>query len=249
MKEMEVILLLSAFLLATCPFALSQYGDLETAKIEFTKLINEVASSNGKSDILFLLDTSGSLSNSDFDKEKQFVTNFLNMLSVNMGDTRVEVIPFGNTASRYIDQVSNPALTKNKCTLKEKLKGMPLSIDGYMTNMKDAFQLAYQVCLGVWSAYKRSIGMVKTVVILLTDGRWNWPYADPSPVFFAQNLQAAGVEVFAIGIGWADANQLLTLIKEDADRANHVFHLQTFAQLEELSMHVKGGKHDLQFKF
>ena len=245
---MEVILLLSAFLLATCPFALSQSGDLEKAKIEFTKLRNEVASSNAKNDILFLLDTSGSLWDSDFDKEKQFVINFLNMLSVNMDDTRVEVIPFGNTASRYIDQVSNPASTKNKCTLKEKLKAMPLRINGYMTNMKDAFQLAYQVCLGVWSAHKRPIWMVRTVVILLTDGYWNWPFADPSPVSIAHNLQAADVEVFAIGINWADS-KLPTLIKKDVDRANHVFYLQTFAQLEELSIHVKGGKHYMQFKF
>ena len=57
--------------------------------------------------------------------------------------------------------------------------------------MKDAFKLAYEVCLGVLRDEKRDD--VKKVVVLITpDGRWNWPFNDPSPVSFAQRLPALG---------------------------------------------------------
>ncbi|KAJ7352840.1 hypothetical protein OS493_033382, partial [Desmophyllum pertusum] len=74
--------------------------------------------------------------------------NLLNEISVGNQATRVEVIPFGLTASKFIDQnFRSPLLPKNKCTFNEKFKPMPHSINGYMTNTKDAFEKAWEVCL------------------------------------------------------------------------------------------------------
>ena len=85
-----------------------------------------------------------------------------------MEAARVEVIPFGDRASLYIDGVSNPSLFMNKCGIFQKLKQMPLSINGFSTNTKSAFQLAYDVCLGPYSRQKRGpLNKVKTVVILI----------------------------------------------------------------------------------
>ena len=85
---------------------------LNVSETELLKLRNEYKNNtfygNSKSDILFLIDTSGSLSGSDFSEEKKFITNLLNEISVGMEATRVEVIPFGSTASIFIDQVSVP---------------------------------------------------------------------------------------------------------------------------------------------
>ena len=98
---MKVAISTAVLLLAISPFAFAQ-SDLERAKQEFTRLRDELTIVNKISDILFLLDTSGSLSYSDFDTEKRFVINFLNTLPVHMQAARVEVIPFGERASLYI---------------------------------------------------------------------------------------------------------------------------------------------------
>ena len=110
----------------------------------------------------------------------------------------------------------------------------------WATNMKSAFQLAFDVCLGKYSGQKRGpLNKVRTVVILITDGYWNYPYNDPSPIPIAQSLLAANVEVFAIGVGNVNLPALQKLVKDPAKQA---FHLQTFAHFKELSLYVRGGK-------
>ena len=139
----------------------------------------------------------------------------------------------------YIDGVSNPSSDKDKCDLIQKLKQMPQSY-AWATNTKSAFQLAFDVCLGKYSGQKRGpLNQVRTVVILITDGRWNWPYNDPSPIPIAQSLLAANVEVFAIGLEYANLPALQKLVKDPAKQA---FHLQNFADLNKLSLYVRGGK-------
>ena len=80
---------------------------------------------------------------------------------------------------------------------------------------------------------------MRTVVILITDGYWNYPFNDPSPIPIAQSLLAANVEVFAIGVGYVNLPALQKLVKDPAKQA---FHLQTFADLNRLSAYVRGGK-------
>ena len=236
--KMKAALSTAVLLLAISPFAFAQ-SDLERAKKEFTTLREALTSTNKISDILFLLDTSGSVSNYGFEAEKEFVINFLSTITVSFEEARVEVIPFGNTASLYIDGVSKPSSDKDKCDLIQKLKQMRHSY-GWATNTKGAFQLAYDVCLGKYSGQKRGpLNKVRTVVILITDGYWNWPFNDPSPIPIAQSLLAANVEVFAIGVGYVNLPALQELVK---DPANQAFHLQNFADLNILSGYVRGGK-------
>ena len=236
---MKGVLSTAVLLLAISPFALAQ-SDLERAKEVFKRLRDELTGVNKISDILFLLDTTLSMSSSDFDTEKKFVINFLNAITVGMQAARVEVIPFGTRASLYIDGVSSPSLDKDKCDLVQKLKKMSLYINGLVTNTKDAFQLAYDVCLGKYSKQKRGpLNQVRTVVILITDGRWNWPINDPSPVPIAQMLLAANIEVFAIGVANANLPALQQLVKDPEKQA---FYFQNFAEFDILSLYVRGGK-------
>ena len=228
----------AVLLLAISPFAFAQ-SDLERAKQEFITL-REQLGTNKKSDILFLLDTSGSVWPGDFEDEKEFVIKFLSTITVSFEEARVAVIPFGRTASLYIDGVSKPSLDKDKCDLIQKLKQMPHSY-AWATNTKSAFQLAYDVCLGRYSGNKRGpFNQVRTVVILITDGMWNFPLVDRNPIPIAKRLHAANVEVFAIGVGnfvslWA----LQELVKDPAKQA---FLLRNFREFDELSVYVRGGK-------
>ena len=235
---MKVAISTAVLLVAISPLAFAQ-SDLQRAIQVFTTLRDELTGVNKISDILFLLDTSASLSDYHFDIEKKFVINFLSTISVSFEKARVAVIPFGNTASLYIDGVSNPSLDKHKCDLIQKLTHMPHGY-AWVTNTKSAFQLAYDVCVGQYSAKKRGpFHKVRTVVILVTDGWWNWPYNDPSPIPIAQSLLAANVEVFAIGVGYVNLPALQKLVKDPAKQA---FHFKDFAEFGELSLFVRGGK-------
>ena len=240
--KMKVFLLIAVFLLMNFQFVHTQDW-LKVSKEQLKILRDQVSSgSQGfyqqQADLVFLVDTSGSLWTSDFNEEKKFVMNLLNEMSVGMQATRVEVIPFGSQATKYITQISAPAMTKNKCTFNEKFKPMAHSINGWMTNMRDAFQLAWEVCLN--NALKRQpLTKIKTVVILLTDGYWNYPYHDSSPISRAQLLLAGNVEVFAIGVGYVDFPRLRQLV-HDPDK--HAFHLRDFNEFAELATYIRGGE-------
>ena len=213
---------------------------LNTSQLQLKLLRGQYV--NSKADLLFLIDTSGSLSDANFQKEKTFVTNLLNEISVNIQASLVEVIPFGNTASLFINYVSAPAFDKTKCTLNEKFNPMPQSINGWQTNMKDAFQLAFDVCVGKYSGHKRrsSEGKpIKTTVILLTDGVWNWPYYDDDPIPIAQNLSRAGVEIFAIGVG--SGVNFDNLKKLTDDPTKQAFYLKDFTEFAQLATYLRGG--------
>ena len=224
-----IILVMSLFTFAQ--------SNLERAKRELTRLRDELADANKKSDILFLLDTSGSLSSNEFHTEKGFVMNFLNTITVSVDATRIEVIPFADTASRYIDGVSAPSLDKHKCSLVEKFNSLPQNINGFGRNTYGAFKLAFDICLGQLSALKRGpLSLVKTVVILLTVGPWQ----GQSPVSIAKNLQQANVEVFVIGVGNRILETNLQKMVNNADK--QAFYIRTFRELAELSLFLRGGE-------
>ena len=218
---------------------------LKVSKQELLDLRNSVnAFESKKSDIVFLVDTSGSLYRSEFDEEKKFVMNLLNEMSVGMQANRVEVIPFGTSATKFITQISDPKPTKNKCTFNEIFNPMQQSINGYMTNMRDAFELAWQVCLN--NAYKRTpLTEIKTVVILLTDGYWNYPYNDPSPLQRARELVTGTVEIFAIGVGNGVNQANLRSLVDQNSIDKHAFFLHDFNEFAELATYIRGGKFSL----
>ena len=239
-----VLFPIAVILLINFRFAKAQDW-LDVSKEELLVLRNSLSNSgfeNSVADIVFLVDTSSSLWEDDYQEEKTFVTNLLNEISVTLQATRVEVIPFGLTASKYITQVSSPSVIKNKCTFSDSFKTMPQSINGWTTNMKEAFQLAYDVCLN--DADKRVAGEsnapIRTIVILLTDGKWNRPYDDPSPISIAQDLITAGVEVLAIGVGKNIDFDNLKLLVEHPDK--QAFHLSDFDEFSELATYIRGGK-------
>ena len=237
MEEIKIFLPIVVFMLVNVQF-ISGKSWLDVSKEELLKLRNEVLSfESSVSDLVFLVDTSNSLSTSDYNEEITFITNLLNEISVSLTATRVEVIPFGSTASKFITQISSPDASKNKCTFNENIRRMGHRINDWMTNMRDAFQLAWEVCLN--NGDKRvPLTSYKTVVILLTDGKWNTPYKDPSPVSRAEKLKAGNVEVFAIGVGNINFANLQSLV-QDPDK--HAFHLENFHQFAELATYIRGG--------
>ena len=236
---MKVILYLVVVFLANFQIAFSQNVDwLDVSQTEL-KNLRDSFYENSKADLLFLIDTSGSLSGYDFTEEKKFVTNLLNEIRVASEGTRVEVIPFATTSDRFIRQISEPHPSKNKCTFNEKF--VPMGRDwGYLTNTKEAMRLAEEVCIGEWSGQKRgTLSTLQTTVILITDGRWNYPWGASSPVSFAQEIRNAGGEIFAIGVGNIDYSKLQQVVRDPNKQA---FHLANFDQFTQLATYLRGGE-------
>ena len=176
-----------------------------------------------------MIDHSGNLSNFDIfnGKDIRGGLNFLTNLTVRLNTTRVELVPFGTTASRFYDGISNPSSEKPPVrSIWPVFLGLRLSFTLF-TNWKSAFQLAVDVCIGKYSANNRvPLNQVKTVVdIFLTHSDWNWPNLpeDPSPVFVARELHQANVEVFAIGIGNQVSQQKLQMVvpKKRSEKSKH----------------------------
>lgn len=215
---------------------------LPKAKKDILKLRGAIFE-NQKADIIFLLDSSGSLLPREFGHEIRFINNLLNKISVGYEATRVEVIPFSNSASRYIKFISEPGRAKNKCYFNKKFP--TLTHERGMTNMKDAFQKAYDVCLGKWQGSKRAtMKTFKTVIILLTDGFWNWPRSNKDPTDLAKKLIENKAEIFAIGVGPerdVHFGNLKNLVAGQTPGRDYAFHLQNFDQFGELATYIRGG--------
>ena len=232
----SVLLLTVTLALLQC---YSRADFLTQSKDEILKLRKGLTYQDKKSDILFLLDTSGSLSNTNFLEEKRFVTNLLNEIIVGFEATRVQVIPFGSNSYSYIDFISSPARSKNKCEFNEKFNVLRHQYG--MTAMKLAFDEAWAVCFGSKSGDKRQpVSQFKTVVILLTDGYWNWPRGDSDPRARAKQLRDGGVEVLAIGVGGGISKGNLDSLV--ADPATQSFHLSGFDRFAELATYIRGGE-------
>ena len=232
-----VLILIALLLITSCTGCINFLTQSEELILRLRKSETCVGK---KSDILFLLETSSKLSGNDFNEEKAFVTRLLNKIAVSYEATRVQVIPFGAHAQSYIDFISKPAISKNKCAFNEKFKGLAHQ-GGSLVAMKEAFDEAWAVCFGSKSGHKRRPAKrFKTVVILLTTGMWNHPWQNPDPRPRAKQLREAGVEILAVGVGPnVDLFRLMSLVD---DPVKQVFRLAHFDRYTELAAYIRGGK-------
>ena len=191
---------------------------------------------NSRSDIIFMLDLSGSVSNYGFYTEKKFVNSLLSEISVQPIASRVGVITFEQSAAKRIDYIDYNGLDKNKCTFSKEFRGIKHAY-GPATNMAAAFQRAKDLLTSA-----RSNGNlrqnVNTVIVLLTDGWWN---LGGSPKNIADSLRSSNsffAEVISVGVGYASRWQL----KEIAGTDSNVIMARSFTQFEELATKIRGGK-------
>ena len=229
---MKNILILAA-LAAVFNSATVKAGLLDdTAKVlnDFKQKYN-----NSQSDLIFLMDVSGSVSNYGFQTEKIFVENLLNEFSVAPYSTRVAVITFGEHVKRdinYIDQ--DPlSLVHQKCNFKPFFQNNVDHRHAWYTNMKDAFKDAYDLLqAAIASGHKRL--NVKNTVMMITDGYWN----KGDPKANANTLKNMGVDLFMVGVDGYSQWQLQQL----ASSNDHVLEFLSFTQFRELAMYIRGGK-------
>lgn len=196
-----------------------------------------------KSDLIFLVDTSGSLMHyvyqngryyvkNGFDDEKVFVNSLLNYIRISLPATRVSVILFSTKAHIDINYISHLSPNNHKCNFKIAFQRLPFRSG--MTNMNQAFHLANDIIFGHLSGPKRPTAVVKTAIFLLTDGNWN---DGGSPYTMAEELRNKGIEIFGIGVGGGIDFNVLNRIAT----SGRAFRYSSFNQFREMAYYLRGG--------
>lgn len=112
----------------------------------FKHQIDTIKSSGGNNtamDLVFLVDASSSVGESNFRSELKFVKKMMSDITVDYNHTRVAIITFGSAENiiKHVDEISLPKKENNKCLLLNKqLKKIKYSGGG--TNTLRAFEIA-----------------------------------------------------------------------------------------------------------
>lgn len=175
-------------------------------------------------DIMFLLDSSGSVGTSNFDKQKQFVSRFVDSFNIAPNAVRVGLVTYSTTtANRFnLDRYTT------KAALKAAINAVPYT--GQNTYTGKALQYIKD------RSFQANAGDrpgVVNVLIVLTDGQSN----DHSVVVTQSGrIHAANIKTFAIGIGSGITRSELDTIATDS---KHVFTVSNFNALNTLQAELK----------
>ena len=156
---------------------------------------------------MFVLDSSGSIGSTNFQKMRNFVKTVVNDLDIGPKRTQVGVIVFSSTASNsfHLNTYSD------RQSLTAAVDGIPYIGGG--TKTADALYLL--INQGFAGARPKSQG-VPRVAMVVTDGKSNDP--DQTVIAAAALRQVPSIMTYAVGIGGADRTELNTIA---STRNNH----------------------------
>lgn len=171
-------------------------------------------------DVIFILDTSGSVGRDNFYRMLNFTWSTVKELEVDSGNYRVGLMTFSDRANREFNL--------NSYTNKEDLK-KAISRTTYIygrTNTADAFLMARQ------DMFVQSYGDrpdVPNVIVVITDGESNINNMRTIPE--AMTLKRAGVTIITVAVGYADSSAELFGITSNPVRDN-LIRVENFDSLE-----------------
>lgn len=165
-----------------------------------------------KADVVFIMDSSGSIGRADYDREKQFVKDLTNVFQVSSNATRVSTIIYSDFPKLIFDFDTY----SNKQSINTAIDN--LEYLGNRTRIDKALALALTV-------FSKSRSSVPRIAFVLTDGKQTEDY-DAKPLDIAvRPLHDLGVQVYVIGIGsYIEQDELYLL----ARRREDVFFVSSF---------------------
>jgi uncharacterized protein YegL len=181
----------------------------------------------GKLEVIFLIDGSSSVGESNFRSELKFVKKLLSDVTIDYNHTRVAIVTFSSSAVINIDEISEPRKENNKCFLLNKLLNK-IDYSGGGTFTLGAFEVAKEI-------FQRSRNNSKKVLFLITDGFSNG--GDPIPL--ANELKKKQVTIFTIGIQNGNYKELYELASSPGEFYSYLLDsFQEFENLARRALHV-----------
>nr|XP_015201270.1 PREDICTED: sushi, von Willebrand factor type A, EGF and pentraxin domain-containing protein 1 [Lepisosteus oculatus] len=174
-------------------------------------------------DLVFLVDESSSVGNSNFLSELRFVKKLLSDFPVAPSATRVAIVTFSSKSNvvTRVDYISSPQPHQHKCALFNQ-EIPAIRYRGGGTYTKGAFQQAAQIL-------RHSRQNATKVIFLITDGYSNG--GDPRPT--AASLRDVGVEIFTFGIWQGNIRELNDMASHPKEE--HCYLVHNFAEFEALA--------------
>ncbi|KAK3083442.1 hypothetical protein FSP39_022857 [Pinctada imbricata] len=175
-------------------------------------------------DVVFVLDSSGSVNRTNFEKELRFVSKFANEFDIGPKNVQIGVVTFSSTIRNKInlDQFSNKSDLVAAIQKIDYQPGTTHTGDALLFAMNRSFSSAHGDRPGV-----------KNVMIVLTDGISNKPLHTMNA---AKMVHDAGIETIAIGVGNMVSLDELRYIASDNQ---HVFQVSNFGALQTLQKELK----------
>ena len=162
----------------------------------------------GGLDLIFALDTSGSIGSENFNNAKKSIENIVSSLKIGPNNTRVAVIVFSTNVrvlfnlNRYSDNAS----------LIQGIRRIPYT--GGLTNTAEAIRVLRSGVLSEVLGVRPS-NETTQIAIILTDGRSNLPNVTKQEAELLHNQTS--FKVFAVGVGDAvDADELNNIASSSA---------------------------------
>ena len=183
-------------------------------------LISGNSECGGQLDLVLLLDSSGSVTQTHFEKTLSFVAYLVGLLGLQNDKTRVGLVTF-STKSRiifHLDSYNNPY------SLAKAI--MATSYTPGKTNMADALN---DMRTKMFQRERGDRPGVPNIGLLIADG-YSSLYS-PETVTEAQRARARGIQMYTIGIGVEDSDEL-KLIAQSKDR---MFQTEDFDSLMNLA--------------
>ncbi|XP_028412675.1 uncharacterized protein LOC114535596 [Dendronephthya gigantea] len=169
-------------------------------------------------DLGFMLDSSGSIGSSNFNKTKSFIKDITDYFNITPNNTRVAVMSYATLSTVHFP-FSRTFVSRQDLHL--TIDSIPYSKGG--TNTAQALIKAYEEMFN-----GSQVSGVKKVLIVFTDGQSSGNVSQP-----AQQLKNIGVIIFSIGIGSGiDVLELKTMASPPVD--DHVFLLHNFNEFSSL---------------
>ncbi|XP_075405567.1 matrilin-2 [Tenrec ecaudatus] len=177
---------------------------------------------NKRADLVFIIDSSRSVSAFDYAKVKEFIVDILQFLDIGPDVTRVGLLQYGSTVKNEFSLKT----FKRKSEVERAVKRMRHLSTGTMTGL--AIQYALNIAFSEAEGARPLRENVPRVIMIVTDGR-----PQDSVAEVAAKARDTGILIFAIGVGQVDLNTLKAIGSEP--HKDHVFLVANFSQIEPLT--------------
>lgn len=149
-----------------------------------------------KADILFLIDSSGSINDNDYEKMKEFMNSIVKQSEIGPDRVQIGLIQFSSETKEEFPL--NKYKKKNE--IQDAISSMQKLDQGTLTGV------ALQDALPYFSLARGGRSKTKQYLIIVTDGESSDPVAIP-----AADIRRKNVDIYAIGVLNANNTQLLEI--------------------------------------
>ena len=196
----------------------------------------------GVSDLIILMDSSGSMGWGGWYATNKFVKSLLSEIRIGFNATRIAVVAFDYYIRTPINYIWYPKLENHKCKFIRQYENIRYTAGG--TNIRDAFKKADEIFYVQGRQDKpehKHRPNANRVVIMLTDG-YGWYYSHAEQLAQVNRLKTQEkAEIYTVGL---TSKSDINFLKKAASSHDNFF-TTSFSNLKTLATNIRGGKNIL----